>query len=922
MKGSLLTALIERINMAKQHFYSRVPSRVSLYNKCDGFDTFAKSKSLSDELTLGELSAVYKDKLDIHNPTRLRRGEIPTVYSQMMLSDGDVVQTSIKYLATDFTGERSAYLAHSLILNVKERAAVFYGDANDSFSPNMFINDISVFKLTDPMAAANPGLADKAYTPRPVTTTAAVISKYNAELMKGLIYAVVSSLCDNGVDVCFRLPVEDALASDEALAIINAIMSVLPYDMRERLSFASFVSTTDAYRGFKLRCVSADCAVARNTVFYDFASEMAVRPALGYERYTSLAAFLYSLMENERLRSEFHIFLSAICAKYNIRITDIQTLSEIVFLFWQCSGFYVESSILPNDESIITFLDIYGRFREGLTVDQRVRAYRPLARYANMHIAIPAQIFDRMTNLYVGECVPAKAVALDVALHLIHVDLMRDRLFNFITRNYDREVDSVKAVVVENLARVFYGGFLQQKILSFFDVHFIIEPTDTKDIILDKLLLTIRTPEIQRQIVAFFDRQYTRMNDEQHMRIYNTCLEMIPECDGLSALLVGFINRNIGRESEKVRGEIGGRLLAILEHSIKVGNSRVAAIFLNENGFCEEIAAKFILGQHIGEEMLIGILAGMPAHLRAEKLMKIYRTNRNMSQEEYRKLISTFANTESNLTASTVYQVMAADAAAVSLLPDELLDEMRKCVIYPAVKEKIFDVFIVKLGKDGVSAVVEYAKAKGEILSSHQYIVLEQYISIVDNCLKGNTKGAFRVIAQLPEDVGLRQDIAEHLLMCQLDRATQREAVVCNLELAINYLRSGYFRFDTLYPRYKKHFIELREEESNVVLDKIDPPERRGAADAIKLLLEAILPICEASHTLATNVCHKSSGLERVFGDFFALWGAGARMYLKSNFKDGYDGVVDIMDDLVRERNSAISSFEDVSDLLFKRFKQ
>ena len=32
--------------MAYQHFYSRVPARVSMYHKADGFDTFAHSEGL------------------------------------------------------------------------------------------------------------------------------------------------------------------------------------------------------------------------------------------------------------------------------------------------------------------------------------------------------------------------------------------------------------------------------------------------------------------------------------------------------------------------------------------------------------------------------------------------------------------------------------------------------------------------------------------------------------------------------------------------------------------------------------------------------------------------------------------------------------------------------------------------------------
>lgn len=907
--------------MARQHFYSRVPARVSLYNKSDSFDTFAKGVAVPNDLVMGELSVMYKDKLDIHNAVKLRRGEIPTVYSQAKLSDGDIVQTTIKYLPTDFTGERSAYLAHSLILGREERAAVFCSNTAAAYTPEMFVTDIEGFKLTDPASAPSPMMEDKKYIPAPLSTSHAQISEYSPDLMKKLIFAVVASLCDSGCDVCFRLPVEDTLASDEALRIINVIMSVLPYEMRERLSFASFVSTIEAYRGFKLRCVSGDCAVSGRLAFFDFAEGAFYGQLVGYEHNLSVAAFLYSLIENRKVRDEFHAFTAAISARYNTRITSIKSLSEMVFLYWQCSGFYVEASILPTDETVISFLDIYEKYREGLTPDQRVRAYKPLARYADNHVAIPTAIFDRMTRLYADECVPAKAVALDVALRLIHVDAMRDRLFGFITRNYDREVDSVKAVVNENLARVFYGGFLQHKILAFFDIRYSREPVTTKDYILDKLLLSIRTRDIQRQIVVFLDRHYDRMNHEERMKIYATCFEMIPECDDLSALLVGLINRRIGRETPEVRKYIGDTLLSILENSIRHGDSRVIAIFVNDSGFCEELTTKYILGQKVGGDLFKKLIAGMPAHKRVEKLVNIRKTSRDMTDEEYIALIGVFDGMELNLTSSTLYEILAADARAEGLIKGASLDILRKHIIYPAVCERLYDVFTVKLGKDGIDQAMKYAEGKAEVLSSPRYSVITDYNELVACALKGDTAGAFRVVDRLPTEREVRGEIAEHILMCNLDRVNQSELTVCILELTISYLRSGFFRIDTLYPRYRKHFEEMRAEESNFIKEKIDPAKMRGAADAVDLLLGCIKDICEVSPVFAANICNPNSGLKRVLHDFFHVWGAGARIHLKKHFKDGYEGVVDIMNDLVSERNSSVTSFDDLKGILLKRFE-
>ena len=81
--------------MAYQHFYSRVPARISLYNKTDGFDTFAHSAALPDEFILGELSPIYRDKLQNHDIGKIRRGEVSPIYSQYTTPSGYTVQSAL-----------------------------------------------------------------------------------------------------------------------------------------------------------------------------------------------------------------------------------------------------------------------------------------------------------------------------------------------------------------------------------------------------------------------------------------------------------------------------------------------------------------------------------------------------------------------------------------------------------------------------------------------------------------------------------------------------------------------------------------------------------------------------------------------------------------------------------------------------------
>ncbi|MBQ8302618.1 MAG: hypothetical protein IJX97_03600 [Clostridia bacterium] len=907
--------------MSRQHFYSRVPARVSLYNKRDGFDTFAMSEGLSKEFVLGELSTLYANKLNIHDPVRVRRGEIPTVYSRMGLSDGRLAQTAIRYLPTDFTGERSAYIAHTLILDGAERDAVLLTDQNDAVNPDMFMTDISKFNITARDASPIANLADKAYLPQALTDPKSVISRYDPEMMKGFIFAVLDSLCEGARPVYFRLPVDDAAASREALAIFNAVSSVIPPELRGELSFVSFVSNPEAYQGFKLKCVSSACdAVPKDLgAFFDFKENTVSAQPESYRRNATVAAFLYSLAENKRVREDFHAFTSAILSKCNLTLKNTKDFGEIVFVFWQCSGLYVESSILPTDDNVARFLELYQKYREGIAPNHRKQAYRCLARYSDMQVALPDNIFDKLGELYTDECVQARAVALDVLLNLIHVDVMREKLFAFINKYYDSEIDRVKAVINSNLSRVFYGGFLQHTILSFFDLHWSGEPVSTRDIILDKLLLSIRTPEIQRDIVIFLDKHYEGMTAAQKMKIVDHVLEMLPECDFLTVLLTGLINRRIGAAGDDLSALMANKLREMLDRSVAASDPRLAAILMDEAGFACDVAVSHVLGGKVGEKMLIDILAAMSAHKRVDKLARIPSLMPKMKGEEYRELICSLKGEKVNILPSTVYEIMAADAAASATLGESDLELLREVVIYPAIKATALDVFKVKYGKEGVDALVRYAKGRENKLASENYAIVTEYVKMTSLCAKGDTEGVFRIAAALPEDRELHSDIADHILMCTLNTSSQSATTACTYELLINYLKTGNFRFDAIYSKYRRHYERVREDESNVITAKLDPPDRRGAADAAELLLSCVSEICNASGELAELACGYASGLKRALAEFFGIYGIGARIFLKKHFEDGYDGVQDIFDELVDERNSEIKSFDDAVDLVLRR---
>ena len=898
--------------MAYQHFYSRVPSRVSLYNKIDGFDTFAHSVGIDRDFILGELAAVYTGLLELHNPIKIRRGEIPVVYTQAALPSGRLVHSSVKYLSTDFTGERSAYFTHSLILTDEEREAAVRRADTDVFNRDMFITDISLFRLTDRGVTSNPACPERAYIPRPLSDARAVISPYHPDMMKSFIYSLLLSVCEGGREVFFRLPVPDEALSDAALDFINALMSVLPYSLRERISFATFVSSEAAYPGFRLKCASSGLATVNTerAILYDFASGSVIGHSAETDRGAMLSGFIYSLLEQPKIREAFLEFVRGIEQKYPDFTLDIKTLKEITFLFWGCSGFYVESSVLPDDEALCRLFDIYEKYRAGLTTEHRVQIYKCLGRYSKSQIAIPDSVFSRVSRLYPAECVEAKAVALDVMLNLIHVDLMRDSLFCFITRNYMRETDAVKAEIISNLSRVFYGGFLQLNILAFFDLYFRREPIHTRDIILDKLLLSIRTPEIQGQIINFLDRHYSVFTREQKLKVCNTILEMMPECDGLSLLLVGLVDRRVGREASDISAIMRKKLSEILAVTLAAGDGRLATMFIEKEGFCEEIALTHGANQLPGSEIIVSILASMPGAVRADKLIRAYTVCEGINRGLYPAFIYRLAGMAVAVWPSTLGDILKVDGVAEGRLPADMLEPFRQIAIYPCLIFTLYQAF----SGEGIEAVVNYADKNPYIASTAEYRVIVDYLEICRRCDLGDIEESFKIAIGLPATPELRQSIAAYMRANAYKPESQDAETMAAYELMMDYLSTGGVALGECYARYLKYFEDVHTEEGRL---SSKAAAKRAAADSVELLISSASEIADAHDSLAEIVMNDDSGLRSAIGEFIEFYGIGAGNFLKKQVRDAHFEIEELATELIEERNDAISTPADAVKFLF-----
>ncbi len=904
--------------MSYQHFYSRVPARVSLYNRRDGFDTFAQSAALNPDFVLGELSVLYADKLNLHDPIKVRRGEIPAVYSQTPLPCGVIAQTAIGYIPTDFTGERSAYLAHTLILTDEDREKIFRDNSNNIFNPGMFITDISGFSITATNAVANANCQEAIYRPLAAEDYKEYIGQFNPDMVKSFIYSVLLALCEDGREVFFRLPGEDAEQSANAVRFINCIAGLLPYNLREKISFVSFVSNPDAYPGFKIKGVGSSVTEINpeKGVFYDFTTGMVTGQTVDYEKNQVFASFFYSFYQYPKIKEAFHKFVQSVFFEYDSLTLSIRTVKELSFLFWQCSGFYVEDSVLPSDEAICGLFDIYEKYREGLSVSQKEQSYKCLVRYSKTQTAIPDGVFSRLSGLYPTECNEAKAVALDVLLHIIHLDLMRETIFCFISRNYPHETDEVRALIMSNLASVFYGGFIQLGILAFFDAHFANEPEKTKDVILDKLLLSIRTPEIQRHIVTVLDRHYQTLSGAQKLKICATCLEMIPVCDSLSVLLVDLVNRRLGREGGDVASLLDSKLSEAIYFSIASGNNTLSEMLIEHPGFCEELVLKYAISKRQGFEKIINMLAAMPAHKRAGKLIRAYKVGKSIGTQHYFEFIGRFTEMHVNVAPSTLDEILRQDKLASITLPKSAINSFREAAIYPAVRRTIYHVFKPMYG-DGLEYIAKYAENHPAIQNSGEYKSLLEYNKLISKCNLGDAEDAFKIAERFPENEEIRSDIAGYIKSHAYKPDIQDPETSAVYETLIDYLSSGEFNFDGMYERYAEYYEAFYSEDGGIIGGI--KSDLRGVSSAIELLITTASGICDASDELATAVMDDDSGLRQAISEYVSFFGPGAGIVLKKKTQDAYFEIEELVEQVIEDRNAGISSVSDAVDFLLRR---
>ncbi len=788
--------------MAKQHFYARVPAKLSLYNRMDGYDTFAVSDGISRELINGEIGTVCSVAPAKADLARIQRGELPPAFCHQVTEDGTVVQSAISFLSSDYTGERTAYMVHSLVLSPEEKHARMENDTSVTLDPSVFKTDLSDFDLTAADGKPDTEYPEIVLPACAADDTAMLAQNQDIGMMKRLIYALISISCKKAKALYLSLPAPAESFSRECLNFLNTVLCIFPYHMRSALSFITYTGDITKYSSCKIRCVP------ENTPAIPASKGISLK--MGAQEFTGitdqvvavnavLVDFFFLLLQKSDMRKEFLAFCeSAVTAVPALGTPSLKNLGDLVFLFRCQSGFFEEKQVLPTDDAIYNYLTVYGKNRDAIPEKYRAVAMKCLERYPANRAEMPKNIFAKVSSLYAEEPAVSKATVMTIVLQMIHTDAMREKLFGFINTNYLSESAKTRAEIMENLCRVYYGGFLQRQSLEFFTAHFAEEPVDTRRIILEKLLLTIRTPQVQPQVLAFLDAFFPTFNEAEKDLFYATFYEMLPEGDALSRSLADLVDRYI--EDDR-KDEVTKRVLSAVSADQRRKEPKICAALSTRCGFIQSILVGKIFTEWTDRAVFTEFCRAICQNditTRMQILSEIWTAVPDLNKDTADRLLSTLEEDFNKSTRPALFELIAAIDAADEIVKTtpaatEFIAALKEKILYPDVQTVIPTAFDLKRYPDGLEKISELAKTRSFLSDAESYAPVAAYFDVVSAIEQDDRVAVLTHATRLPGKA-LRAYAAEHLNR-RFDKAELPAETRFAVRLAILYLKEDFLQF-------------------------------------------------------------------------------------------------------------------------------
>lgn len=864
--------------MAKQHFYSRVPAKVSMFNRADSFDTFACSEDISADFIAKNLGAICDNKLTAEESAYLRTQQLQPVFHQFCCRTGELVQSCTSYMKLDYTGERSAYLVHNLVYDEEEKERILCTLDNDLVNPDLFETDIDKFCITSPDAVPVRDYPHLDYAPKAAATPRWIAERYDANMLKRFIYATLSTVCGKLKSVFFVMGEGDT--SLEALAFLNGILQIFPYHLRKEISFVTRVSDSTRFASFSLKCVPSVLTNIPPTrgATLDFRTKLAVGiKDEDVNQQLSVVEFFYGLLLNDAVRREFLLCCDrAVGSVSSLGQLSFKALGDLVFVFRSTSGMFDEKVILPSDDKLLEFFTIYEKARGALSDEYRINAAKSLQRYPDNHQEIPKLLFAKIGKIYPGEIAATKRVIMGVVLELIHTDIMREKLFTFIKNNYEGEDEQTKSTICQDLARVYYGGFLQPQILTFFGNTFASSDPATRDIIAQKVLLTVRTKAISASVVQFFKTQYEFLSEDSKAALYKTVLENLPDGDALAADLLAMVSEVWAKEEESVREQFVQKLLKAIENEQRRSERPLLRLLAQKGGaFGIALDKKMIedwYGRKCFAEYVGYKIAPLAQNARVQWLIDLWQNNPDISPDATRELtVAVVASQEANPVRCDVTVLWALEEQVLSTVghmespsAQAFADMYAKQVLQPLVAASLLDVFR-HVSEEGVVAKAVAYVGDHPALANARYEVLVAYMDLKAGLVSHDKAAVVEALDAIPQDKTLRAAI-----VATLNADLAREEVEPNtlVRCAVCNLKTGGWGFADEY-------VLAQEEVGSSLNPKLNAKKANWLKQtvALKTVMEfvnSLYAVC--SDKARAELVGDQSGLRDMFGSFLATW--------------------------------------------------
>lgn len=220
-----------------QQMYTR--ERRGVYRATEGFDTVAKSDSLDNNFVKKILHpfCVYDAPAELSARGEKNEEIYPAALHLFHTETNDTVIGQSRYLAADFTGQRSAFFAHNFIVPPirSEEIVEHYGDWLHA--------DFAVSHEGEPGGT----LPELDHIPvrqrdsRPDPLTVLRTLGFTEETFKALLQAVMLSVAGKKkIYIALDVPISEV--SRRAADLTEVLFSVLPYDFRRRLGVITYAN--------------------------------------------------------------------------------------------------------------------------------------------------------------------------------------------------------------------------------------------------------------------------------------------------------------------------------------------------------------------------------------------------------------------------------------------------------------------------------------------------------------------------------------------------------------------------------------------------------------------------------------------------------------------------------------------------------